>query len=384
MSQNHDPTSKGQAGATGKRSSPVAPSGDWLPRRQLPFWGLVGLTLLAVFFCYRLVEPFLSALLGAVSFAVLANPFHQWLCRKVRLRSLAAGISVATVALVLVLPTVALAPRLAGDANSAVTAISQSLETGQWREKLEQVKALSAIVTWLESNVDFGVVPSRVLDAVPASLSFVVKGSVAGVVQLLVGGFLLFYLFRDQEEALAALRSLLPITDNEGDMLFRRFSDTIYAIIYGKVLTATAQGTVGGIGFWLLGLPAPWFWGLVIGILSFLPFVGASLVWGPAAVFLTLNGHFGRALVLVLWGVVLIAPIETFLYPIMVGHRLKLHNALVLIAVLGGLVAFGPVGLVVGPAILALTLGLLSLWKDRVAAAQLADARLASSPNPPE
>jgi predicted PurR-regulated permease PerM len=366
MNRDSGATSTERTGGDGRISTPGPTSRDWFPRRQLPFWGLVGLTVLAVFFCYQLVQPFLSALLGAIALAVLANPFYRWLGRKLRFRSLAAGISVAVVALVLVLPTVGLAPKLAGDAASAVNSVSKSLETGQWREKLSQVKAISAAITWVESHVDFREVAREIARVLTSGLSSVVKGSVAGVAQLLVSGFLLFYMFRDQQQALAALKSLLPITASEAEMLFRRFSDTVYAIIYGKVLTAAAQGVLGGIGFWILGLPAPWFWGLVMGVLSFLPVVGASLVWGPAAVFLTLDGHAGRALFLVLWGVVLIAPIEGFLYPIMVGRRLKLHNALVFIAVLGGLVAFGPVGLVVGPAILALTLGLMSLWKDRL------------------
>lgn len=340
---------------------------DWFPRRQLPFWGLVGLTLLALVFCFELIQPFFSAILWAVAFAVLVNPFYQWLCRKLRFHSLAAGISVVVVALVLVLPTVAVAPRMAGEAASAANSIAKSLQSGQWREKLAQVKAINAAVNWVESNVDFREVGREIARIVTTGVSSVVKGSVTGFVQLLVGAFLLFYLFRDQEEALVALKSLMPITGGEADMLFRRFSDTIYAIIYGKVLTAAAQGAVGGFGFWVLGLPAPWFWALVMGVLSFLPIVGASLVWGPAAIFLALDGQFGKGLVLVFWGVVLIAPIESFLYPIIVGRRLKLHNALVFIAVFGGLLAFGPAGLIVGPAILALTLGLLSLWKDRAA-----------------
>ncbi|MCU0786165.1 MAG: AI-2E family transporter [Verrucomicrobia bacterium] len=382
MNRDSGVTSTERADGNGRNSAPVSPSRDWFPRRQLPFWGLVGLTMLAVFFCYQLVQPFLSALLWAVAFAVLANPFYKWLCRKVRFRSLAAGISVAAVALVLVLPTVALAPKLAGDAASAVNSISKSIETGQWREKVAQVKAVANALAWVEANLDFGEVAREVAHVLTTGLSSVVKGSVAGVAQLLVSAFLLFYLFRDQEEALSTLRSLLPVTNSEAEMLFRRFSDTVYAIIYGKVLTAAAQGVLGGIGFWILGLPVPWFWGLAMGVLSFLPVVGASLVWGPAAVFLTLDGHIGRAVLLVVWGVVLVAPIEAFLYPIMVGHRLKLHNALVFIAVLGGLVAFGPVGLVVGPAILALTLGLMSLWKERIPAAPLTDARAARVESP--
>jgi len=338
---------------------------DWFPRGQLPFWGLALLTALALFFCYQLVQPFLSALLWAVAFAVLTNPFYQWLRRRVRFRSLAAGIAVVAVALVLVLPTVALAPRIASDAASAVNSVSKSMETGRWREKLGQVRAISVAINWVESNVDFREVGREVARVLTTGVSSVVKGSVAGIVQLLVSGLLLFYLFRDQDEALAALKSLLPVAESEADMLFRRFSDTVYAIIYGKVLTALAQGAMGGMGFWIFGLPAPFFWGLAMGALSFLPVVGASLVWGPAAVFLTLNGHLGLAFLLILWGIILVAPIEAVLYPIIVGHRLKLHNALVFIAVLGGLIAFGPVGLVVGPAILALTLGLQSLWKDR-------------------
>jgi predicted PurR-regulated permease PerM len=358
----------------GPDSRPPLRPHEWFPRRQLPFWALAGLTALAIFFCCQLVRPFLSALLWAVAFAVLANPFYLWLCSKVRVRSVAAGISVAVVALVLVLPTAVLAPKLAGDAASAVNSVTKSLESGQWREKIEQVKAISIAVNWVERTFDLREVAREVARVVTNGLSSLVQGSVAGVLQLFVSGFLLFYLFRDQAQALSTLRSLLPISAGEADMLFRRFSETIYAIIYGKFLSAVAQGAVGGIGFWVLGLPAPWFWGLAMGILSFLPLVGASLVWGPAAVFLTLDDHFGRALLLVLWGVVLIAPIESFLYPILVGHRLKLHNALVFIAVLGGLVAFGPVGFVVGPAILALTLGLMSLWKDRAAAAKAAAA----------
>ncbi len=344
----------------------------------MPFWGLVGLTALAAIFCYQLVQPFLSSLLWAVAFAVVANPAYEWLCRKVRYRSFAAGVSVALVAIVLVLPTIVLAPKLAGDAASTLESVANTIETGQWGEKLLQVKVVSKAAEWLETKLDLRDVVQEGARLLTTGVSSVVKGSVAGIFQLFVTGFLLFYMFRDQEQALATLKSLLPITATEADMLLRRFSDTIYAIIYGKLLSAAGQGVVGGVGFWIFGLPAPWFWGLVMGVLSFLPVVGASFVWGPAALFLALNGHFGRGLLLVIWGVALISPIEGFLYPILVGHRLKLHNALVFIAVLGGLIAFGTVGLFVGPAILALTLGLQSLWKDRVAAVRAADLHAAT------
>lgn len=379
MSENPGTTSAENAGRQDGRHALIPPAADWFPRRQLPFWGLVGMTGLALYFSYRLVEPFLTALLWAIAFAVLANPLHRWLRRKVRFRWLAAGVSVVVVVLVLVLPTVALAPKLTSEAASAANAVSAALKSGEWREKLAQVKGLSTFVDWVMSNVNLSEVTREAARLLTTGFSSVVKTSVAGVVQIIVSIFLLFYMFRDQEEALTSLRSLLPITANEADMLFRRFSDTIYAIIYGKGLTALTQGILGAIGFWALGLPEPWFWGLVMAVLSFLPIVGASVVWGPAALYFALTGELGRAVLLVIWGVVIIAPIESFLYPIMLGHRLKLHNTFVLIAVLGGLVAFGPVGLVVGPAILALTLGIQGVWRERVLA-----SKNAASPARPE
>lgn len=215
------------------------------------------MTVLAVFFCFQLAQPFLSVVLWAISFAVLANPFYRWPGRKVRFRSLAAGIPVAAVVFVLVLPTVALTPKLVGDAASAVNSVAQSLETGQWREKLAQVKAISAAILWVETNVDFREVARKAAHRLTTGLSSVVKGSVAGVVQLPVRAFLLFHLFRDQQEALTALKSVLPITAGEAEMLLHRFTDTVYAIISGKVLTATAQRALGAIGFWILGSPAP-------------------------------------------------------------------------------------------------------------------------------
>lgn len=352
-----------------------APTPEWFPGRQLPFAGLVALTALALYFSYQMVRPFLSAVLWSVAFAVLANPFHLWLCRKVGRRSLAAAISVAVVGVVVVVPTVMVAPKLAGEAALAVNSVAGSLESGQWQEKAAKVKAVSATISWVKSNLDLREVAREAARVATAGVSSFVSSSLAGVVQLLVSGFLLFYLFRDQEEALAALRSLLPFTAGETDTLFQRCSSTIHAIICGKLLTAMAQGTLGGIGFWLLGLPAPWFWGLVMCVLSFLPIVGASFVWGPAVVFLAFDGRVGAAVFLALLGMVAITSIESFLYPIMAGHRLKLHDALVFVALLGGVLAFGPVGLIVGPAVLALTLGLLTLWKQRVMATRAADTR---------
>ena len=116
------------------------------------------------------------------------------------------------------------------------------------------------------------------------------------------------------------------------------------------------------------GLPAPLLWGLVRGLLAVVPVLGAFVVWIPAALFLALEGSWGKALILTGWGGVVVAGIDNVLYPILVGNRLKLHTILAFIAVVGGLVLFGPAGLILGSVALTITIVLLEIWTDRATA----------------
>ena len=124
--------------------------------------------------------------------------------------------------------------------------------------------------------------------------------------------------------------------------------------------------------FWWLVLPAPVLWGVIMALLALVPMLGAFLVWIPAALLLASEGHWGQSLLLTLWGTLVVGTIDNVLRPILVGNRLKLHTILVFISVVGGLILFGPAGLVLGPVVLTVTTGLLELWKPRGAAGPLA------------
>jgi predicted PurR-regulated permease PerM len=119
--------------------------------------------------------------------------------------------------------------------------------------------------------------------------------------------------------------------------------------------------------FWWLGLPTPLVWGMVMALLAVVPILGAFVVWIPAAVFLALEGHWAKALILTGWGGIVIALIDNLLYPVLVGERLRLHTLLVFIAILGGLTLFGASGLILGPVVLAVTLALVDVWRWRTA-----------------
>ena len=149
------------------------------------------------------------------------------------------------------------------------------------------------------------------------------------------------------------------------DRLFSRVGDTVYATIYGTLAVAAVQGTLGGLMFWWLGLPAPLLWGLVMGVLAVVPVLGAFIVWIPAALFLALDGSWGEALMLAVWGGVVVGWIDNVMYPILVGHRLRLHTIPAFMAIVGGLIVFGPSGLILGPVTLTVTVLLLEIWRSR-------------------
>jgi predicted PurR-regulated permease PerM len=141
--------------------------------------------------------------------------------------------------------------------------------------------------------------------------------------------------------------------------------------LFGTVIVAIVQGTLGGLIFWILGLPNPLFWGMVMGLLAIIPVLGAFVVWIPAATYLALTGEWWKSAVLVAYGTVVISGIDNVLYPILAGGRLRLHTVVVFIAIVGGLTLFGASGLILGPLIAALTIGLLEIWRARAGRAEL-------------
>ena len=176
---------------------------------------------------------------------------------------------------------------------------------------------------------------------------------------------MLFFFLRDRRGIVRKLQSLSSLTSSETRHVLSRFVDTIHATVFGKLVVAGVQGTLSGLMFWWLGLPLPILWGAVMGMLSIVPVLGAFVVWVPAAIYLALEGDWGKALILTAWGVGVVATIDNILYPILVGDRLKLHAIPTFIGAIGGILAFGAAGLILGPAIVSVTLALINILQRR-------------------
>ena len=239
----------------------------------------------------------------------------------------------------------------------------------------QQYQLLRPIAAQLQSQQ----IPQEAQDAMRAVASNVpgyLTGSLWAAAQLLFTLFILFYFFRDRRVLLARLQSMLPLTSAETDRTLQRIKDTIFATLYGSAVVAMVQGVMGGLIFWWLRLPAPLLWGVVMALLAVIPALGTFVVWGPVAVYLAIHGELGKAAILVAWGSVAIGLLANFLYPLLVGKRLRLHPLLVFIALVGGIAAFGMAGVVLGPAALSVTDALLDVWKRRTASGGTAEAAL--------
>jgi len=321
---------------------------------------------LALYLCYRLAIPFLSPLVWSFTLAVLFRP----LCRRLGIRwgseSAAASATVVLVAILVVIPLIFIFGAMLGEAVRGAGLLSSAVETGAWHSTIESHPWIRPALSWIDQRLDlpdlFGTITGW-LTTFSASL---LRGSFAGFVNLLLTFYFLFYFLRDGDQAKSALQHLLPLTAPEFAKLKERVENTVRATVYGTVVVAALQGALGGMMFWWLDIPAPLFWGVVMGLLSVVPFLGAFVIWAPVAAYLALAGQWGSALLLTLWGTAVIGLIDNVLYPVLVGSRLMLHTVPAFIAVVGGIILFGTPGLILGPIVVTVSLVLLWIWRERL------------------
>jgi predicted PurR-regulated permease PerM len=356
-----------------------AGSDGWFSRGRLSVIVLLVATAIAIYLCYLLMVPFLPALAWAVALVVIALPVHCRIEARIKRPSIAAGVSVTLVALFVVVPAMLIGLKLTHEATAGIESIRQRAEDGRWREVLEQNPRLAQAITWVEERTDIEQEASKAVSSTFAGASSLLQSSLWVGTALLITLFVLFFLLRDRRAALKSLRELLPLTDREADTLLGRIRDTIQATVFGTVVVAIVQGTLGGLMFWLLGLPGALLWGVVMAVLAIVPVLGAFVVWVPAAIFLAISGSWGKALLLTGWGTIVVGTIDNLLYPFLVGNKLRLHTVPVFFAIVGGLAVFGAAGVILGPVVLAVTLGLIDIWKSRTRAGNVAEAVVANA-----
>lgn len=333
----------------------------WFSRERSLALALVGMLAICLYICYLLALPFLSAIAWAGALAVVVHPLHSRLERRTKRPNVAAAISVVLAATAIVGPAYFILQALIRQATEGVQNLTSHADAIVARYPRLQPY-------W--DRISSGQVPEEAKDTVrefAGNVPTYLTGSIWVGAQLLITFFMLFYFLRDRRDIARTLTALLPLTRTEVRRTMRRTEDTIFASIYGSLSVAVVQGTLGGFMFWMLDLPTPVLWGVVMAFLATIPMLGTFVVWMPAAVFLALEGQWWRAVILVSWGAVAIGLIDNILYPVLVGKRMRLHPLPVFVAVVGGITLFGAAGIVLGPVVLSITEALLDVWQRRTA-----------------
>ena len=342
-------------------------NGAWFTSERIMVLVLAVITAFFFYLSYQLVLPFLPPLTWAVAIAVVAYPAHAWMQRRLKHRSLVAALAVVAVTVTILAPAVFVVTQVGNDAAESAGKVKEALAEGRWRDFIDRNEMLAPLAEWIDREINVKEQVEKASGDIASGAKKVISSSIYIVTGFLITLFLLFYFFRDREIILSSLRRSFPLSPRENEKVFSNVRDAIYAIVYGTLMLALVQGTLGGLMFWILGLPSPLLWGTVMAVLAVLPVLGAAIVWIPAALFLLVEGSPEKALILVAWGCIAIGLIDNLLYPLVVKNRLRMHTVPVFIAVIGGLVTFGAAGIVLGPVVLAITVVLADVWRQRMA-----------------
>jgi predicted PurR-regulated permease PerM len=329
--------------------------------------------LLVLYLCWRIVVPFLPAICWAFALALIGDPIYTWLVRRRLPQNLAALAVIILSAMVVIGPVGAVTTALAREASDVLSRVSGEPGAKNIREAIESSSLLGPPFRSLDSRYDLLAEAMSLAHSaagwVSSTVSSVLTGSIWFLSQVATTMFVLFYFLRDGKTIVKTLRSIVPLPTKETDLLFTRITQMIKVSLGGKLVVAAIQGTLGGLMFGWLGLPAPIFWGCLMAVLSVFPVIGAFVVWVPAATTFALQGDWRHAAILIGWGVLIIHPVDNLLGPLLVGSTLRMHTLLTFFSVIGGLAAFGVSGVVLGPVIIAIVAGLMELSKTSASVA---------------
>jgi len=325
---------------------------------------IVTLGILAV--CLLMLRPFIPAIVGAIVLAVVTRHPHRWLRRKIGNPTGTASVALLLATLSIIVPGLFLAQIIGQYAITAARLLqSGSVEHGV-SAFLTRYPHLSSALQRSSEVLSLSQAVQKGAEFIAGSLVAMLSGSVAALTQTIIMLFLLFFLYRDEEQILCFLYNLLPIFDSETHYLLQRIEETIRATFLGHFVVAAIQGLVAGVIFAALGIRDAAILGVITAIVAIVPYFGAYVVWAPVAIYFAMSGHWIKMAILIAVGSLVISTLDNFLYPILVGAQLRQHTVSIFLSLLGGIWLFGISGLVLGPIIFSAAQSLLAIWKERL------------------
>jgi predicted PurR-regulated permease PerM len=318
--------------------------------------------------------PFITGLIGAPVLYVVFAPLYRWLAARAGPR-ISAGLVVLLGVILVLGPGVSFVGIIAGEAQDMASGVIRSPLLTRLRELRIGPYDVGAQIEALGS---------RVVSFIGTSALGLIGTATRLGIQLTITFFGLFYLLLSPQTAWRQVQPFIPFSRTNTEILRGRFRDVTISTLVGTGLTAAVQGILVGVAFWVTGIPNALFWGVVTVVLAILPVVGSGLVWGPGVLVLALDGSYGRAIGLALWGIVVVGNVDNVIRPLVFRRWAQIHPFVTIIGAFAGIQYFGLLGLIIGPLAISYFFELIRMYRaeyldDDAAADEIA----AQSGNPP-
>jgi predicted PurR-regulated permease PerM len=339
--------------------------------------------LLFLYLVFTILSPFLAVLVWAGAIGTITYPLYTRLLNRLHGREiLSAGLLTVAVVLAFVVPLVGVIFALSRDAALAYHYLERAAAgtAGFAAEDILGHPALAPVVDRLQPlimqfNLDLEpLVMPALKSGLSAMLNYstgIVKNLFEFIFKLVLMVITLFFIYRDGLRFLERFWQVLGIGDELRAHISETLNRVLEAVMFGVILTCVVQGTLGGLGFWVAGLPSPFLFGAIMAVCAPIPFIGTALVWAPGAIYLLMQGNTTAGMLLIAWGVIAVSSIDNVIRPLFISTRAKLPILLIVFGVLGGLLAFGLAGVVAGPIILATSLVFFEVYRKETSAEKI-------------
>src|SRR6266513_2470103 len=310
--------------------------------------------------------PYATGIIGIPVLAVLFAPVQNWLVRRGVPSSFAAAGVTLLGAVLIIVPGLLIAGLLINQAQEITQTVLQSPIIERFRSL--QFRGIPVGPRLAEAG-------GRIVAAIGSSAFGLVGTATRLTLNLTIAFFGLYYVLKHPGDVWLDARPYIPFSNVNSETLGKRFKDVTVSTVIGTGVVAALQGALLGLAFWVAGLPNGLFWGVVTAAFAILPIVGSGLIWGPAAIVLYMQGRPVAAILLALWGAIIVGSVDNFIRPLIYRRFSAIHPLITLIGAIGGVSYFGLLGLLIGPLALSYFFELIRMYREEYLEPEVAESR---------
>jgi len=316
------------------------------------------LYLFALVMLFLLFKPYFSFLILGGIIVIFLYPVNEWVRSKIKNRMISSWILVIFVLIIILIPTFFLAIELGAQARAAYVDLTAK-DWGVISTGISQY--LGFEIDFKEFIVPFSVnIKNYFTGAIPT----IIRSLTDLTIKLFLMFFLIYYAFKDGDKITKGIMSILPVTKSQKKEIEEESRRVLYGVMYGKLLVALIQGVLGGLGFFVFGIPNPILWGFVMFLFGFIPFLGTPMIFVPASLLHIVNGNYFGGIGMLLFGLIVVMNIDNVLKPKIIGDKSGMHPLLVVLGIFGGLHLFGIIGMIIGPIVVALCALIIKFYNE--------------------